>query len=126
MWKYILISLLFIPLIGGVIGGLIYYTMNQENLEFNSVCDNTTDDQYTDLCNNVGKHAFGIKQLYNVNKDTDYGPILGVAWRRQGSIISSYGQERRYSEGNSYYYIIGSDTNKNYQYLRLTTETEAK
>lgn len=117
MWKIVIAALIVIPLVGG----MGYYVMNSKPLPFESVCKKGHD-QYTDLCDNVGKRAWSLPNMISIN-DKDYGPILGVAWRKKGSIISSRGRDRRYSERNAYYYIIGSDKS-DYTYLRLASEIE--
>lgn len=106
------------------IGYMTYYTMNAENIPFETVCVDGNSKFNEDLCANVGKRAHSIKNMLGIN-DTDYGKIVGVAWRQRGSIISSQGQEMRYSASNSYYYIISGDK-KGYYFLRIVSETEAR
>lgn len=119
MIKIIIAIIVIVPLAGGV----VYYAMNKKTMDFESVCD-PQNKKYTKRCENIGKRAYSIQTVAKIN-EKDFGPIIGVAWRRKGSIISSRGMERRYSEKNSYYYIIGSDKN-NYQFLRMVDETDAR
>ena len=107
-----------------VVGGIIYYSMNAVNIPFETVCVEGNE-KYTDLCDNIGKRAHSIKNMIAIN-DTDYGKIVGVAWRVRDSRISGPGQEARYSASNSYYYIISSDNRKDYYFLRIVSEIEAK
>ena len=109
-----------IPLIGGV----VYFVMNAENIPFESVCEKGHD-KYTDLCENVNKKAFSTKNMAAIN-NTDYGKIIGVAWRTRNGRISSPGQRARYSESNSYYYIINSNSKKDYYFLRIVSEIDAR
>lgn len=117
VFKLVLALLIIIPLIGVV----VYYTANSKNIPFESVCDEGHD-KYTPLCENVGKRANTKKSMLALN-DTDFGEIVGVSWRIRGGTISSPGQELRYSNSNSYYYIIGSDK-EDYYFLRITTEID--
>lgn len=112
-----------ITIVVPIIYGVVYYSLNSENVPFESVCEKGHD-KYTDLCGNVGKFAHTKKNLRIVN-DANFGKIIGVSWRVRGGIISSPGQDLRYSNSNSYYYIIKAD-DKEYYFLRLTSETEAK
>ncbi len=109
-----------------IVAGAAYYAlfMYLPPLPYESVCERGHK-KYTNLCDNVGRRAYGVSTLSGVNDDVDYGPIYGVAWRAIGSTISVRGQERRYSEKNAYYYIIGSD-NSDYVYLRIADQTVAK
>ncbi len=122
MKKLLLALFVLFPLIGGV----TYYFMFRylPPLPFETVCV-SGHKKYTKLCENVGRRATGISSLAGVNHNVDYGPIYGVAWRAKGSTISVRGQERRYSEKNAYYYIVGSD-NSDYIYLRLAEQVAAK
>ena len=120
MIKKILLALILIP----AIGGIGYYIATVEYLDFESVCGRDHK-RYTKLCKNVEKRAYSKKSVINITSK-DYGLILGVAWRKKGSIISSKIQKKkRYSEGNAYYYILGSDKKGANQFLRLATETDA-
>lgn len=121
MWKKIIIAAVALPIAGVV----IYFSLNVKTMTFESVCNDKTNDKYDEtLCSNVGKRAHNLYSMDALN-DKDYGPIIGVAWRKKGSIISSPGRAKRYSENNSYYYIIGSDTS-NYQFLRTIDEIAVK
>jgi hypothetical protein len=105
------------------IGAMTYYAMNSETVPFESVCD-PDNNRYTNLCDNVSKRARSTRNMTGIN-NTDYGTIIGVAWRQRGSIISSPGQELRYSSSNSYYYIISGDK-KGYFFLLIASEVAAK
>lgn len=105
------------------VGGIGYYAINAENIPFESVCEKGHK-KYTNLCENVGKRAKSIKNMTAIN-NADYGKIVGVAWRQRGSIISSSGQDQRYSASNSYYYIISGDK-RGYYFLRIVSEIAAE
>lgn len=118
--KWILGIIILIP----IIGVTAYYAMNVQTMEFETICKKDNP-RYTDLCENVGKRAFSKKSLSALNNE-DYGQIIGVAWRKKDSIISSTREKRkRRAESNSYYYILKSDEG-NIQFLRLVDETDAK
>ena len=122
MLRTILSIFILVPLISGV----VYYFMEiyKPPLPFESVCMKGNK-RYTTLCRNVGKRAYGLSNMAAINNGKDFGPILGVSWRSKGSIISTKGQEARYSEKNTYYYIIGSDTS-DYVYLRAVDKVQPK
>lgn len=119
MKKIIVLLVILTP----AIVGAIYWIMNSQPLPYISVCKKGNS-RYTHLCNNIGKRAYNTYGLGRINQK-DYGPILGVAWRKKGSIISPPGHQKRYSERNSYYYIIGSD-NSDYSFLRLVNEIDPR
>jgi len=121
--KTIVTIVVSVAIVVPVIWVLTNYAMNAENIPFETVCEKGHD-KYTDYCDNVGKRARSIKRMLVLN-DTDYGKIIGVAWRQRGSTISSPGQDKRYSESNSYYYIISSDK-KGYYFLRIVSEIDPK
>jgi len=119
----IIISLV---VLGGVIGGIGYLAINMDQKAFESVCDKNNKRYTETYCQFVGYDAWSKQSVLNLN-DTNYGQILGVAWRRKGSIISSRNQsQKRYSEGNSYYYIIGNPKDASSQFLRIVTETDPR
>jgi hypothetical protein len=122
--KILFISLfvfVFLPLAGVV----IYYIMNADTLDFESVCEKGNS-RYTSLCENVGKHAVSQLSIINLN-DKDYGVIVGVSWRKKGNTISSSNQKtKRVSEKNAYYYIIEPNKDKKAQFLRAVSETDAR
>ena len=122
MVKKIIIALVILPVIG-VIG---YYAANVERMDFESICKKGHK-RYTKLCKNVGKNAYSKQSLVNIN-NINYGIILGVAWRKKGSIISSsFQKKKRRSESNSYYYIIAPKNEKNEgQFLRLASEVDPR
>ncbi len=122
MKKLFLALFVLLPLVGGMIYFFAFVYLPP--LPFENVCE-AGHKKYTKLCNNVGRRAYGVSNLSSINDNVNYGPIYGVAWRAQGSKISTRGQESRYSEQNAYYYIIGSDTS-DYVYLRLADQVEAK
>ena len=76
------------------------------------------------MCDNIGKRAHTAKNLQLLN-DNDFGEIIGVSWRKRGSMINIPGQEHRVSDSNSYYYIIKSDK-KGYYFLRIADETDPR
>ena len=110
-----------------VVPAIIWATMSDssssKNSPFESVCNNDHD-KYTPLCKNIGKRAHIIQNMLAVN-DTDFGEIVGIAWRVRGSSISAPGQKVRYSAGNFYYYIIRVDE-KGYFFLRLVREVDPR
>ena len=117
----ILIAILLIP----AVGGIYYYSSTIDQYQFESICGRDHD-RYTRLCDNVGKFAHSKASLANLN-DKNYGKIIGVAWRKKGSIISSRRQtKKRRSEKNAYYYIIGNPKDASSQFLRAATETDPK
>lgn len=118
MKKLLIALFILIPAVCGI--GYYFMFMYVPPLPFESVCDKGNA-KYTPLCNNVGMRAHSVANLAGIN-DTDFGPILGIAWRSKGSTISSRGQERRVSEKNAYYYIVGSDTS-DYVFLRQVDQT---
>lgn len=121
MIKKIIILILLAP----AVVGIAYYTLTADRLQFESICDRNHD-RYTKLCKNVGKNAHSKASVVNLN-DKNYGKIIGVAWRRKGSIISSKRQKKkRRSEKNAYYYIIGDIKDRNSQFLRAATETDPR
>jgi hypothetical protein len=121
MVKKIISLLILLPLLAGI----GYFVMTAQTMDFESVCDKENK-KYTDLCDNIGKRAVSQQSVININ-DKDYGKILGVAWRTKGSTISSAGQKnKRYSEKNAYYYIIGSDKKGEPQFLRAVGETDTR
>jgi hypothetical protein len=121
--KTIFKIVLSVIIVVAALGTFAYYAMNAENIPFETVCEKGHP-RYNDLCGNVGKRARTIKNMAAI-RDVDYGEIIGVAWRQRGSIISSPGQVIRFSESNSYYYIVRSDQ-KGYYFLRLTSEVDAR
>lgn len=106
-----------------VISGVIYFVNNSKNLKFESVC--LKNNQYYNEvhCSNVGKRAYSLPSVAALNQK-DYGPIVGVSWRKVGSLISAPGRKQRRSKQNAYYYIIGHDKNPAYQLLMLTSQVE--
>lgn len=108
--------------VSGLMAGVGYFVMNSESIPFESVCE-PNNEKYTDLCDNVGKSARTKKSLKLLN-DTNYGKIVGVAWRQRGGKISAPGQRVRTSESNSYYYIIAGEK-KGFYFLRIVSETDA-
>ncbi len=118
--KQIIAAMIFLPLVGW----LGYMASQIQTLDFESICDKRSK-RYTKLCKNVGKRALSQASVLQIN-NKDYGVIMGVAWRKKGSIISSRNQKKkRYSEKNSYYYIIGDDKG-NGQFIRIITEIDPK
>lgn len=108
-----------------IIGGASYYAMNIQQWDFENVCIKGNKN-YTNLCENVGMEAWSVPSVLEVN-EKNYGTILGVAWRKHGSIISSRNQkEKRYSEKTAHYYIIGTPKESGGQFLRLTSETDVR
>jgi hypothetical protein len=108
-----------------LLGTIGYFVINATTMDFESVC-NKTNKKYTDLCENVGKRAVSQQSIINVN-DKDYGEIVGVAWRKKGSVISSPNQkQKRVSEKNAYYYIIASQKKGDSQILRAVSETDTR
>lgn len=120
MIRIILIILIAIP----AIGGLAYFVMTHKTIPFESVCSQNHKKYNKRLCSQVGKRAHS-KQTVSALNNKDYGPIIGLAWRSKGSVISSPGQEKRRSEKNAYYYIVGSD-NSDYVFLRRVDMTDAR
>lgn len=121
MIKAIIAAIVIIPLLG-VLG---YFMLNMDQQTFQSVCQKDNK-RYTDLCTNVGKFAYSKQSVININ-EKNYGKILGVAWRKKGSIISSPNQTaKRYSENNAYYYIVGDSKNAASQFLRAVNETDPR
>lgn len=122
MIKKLIFGLLAIPLIGVA----AYFVMNASPMDFESVCLDKKNKKYNEeLCSNVGKRAVSQQSIINVT-DKDYGQIIGVAWRKKGSQISSQNQkQKRVSENNAYYYIISDDKRKN-QFLRAVSETDTR
>jgi hypothetical protein len=113
--KIVATAVVVVPLIGVA----AYYAMNSENIPFESICD-PGNDKYTPLCKNIGKRAHTKRSLQGF-QNTDFGEIIGVAWRARGSKISAPGQDIRTSESNSYYYIIRGDK-KGFYFLRIVSE----
>lgn len=121
MWKFILAAIIVVPLIGyGV-----YHISNIQNLNFQNIC--SEGDKYYNkrYCDNIGKDAYSLPSVAALNQKK-YGPILGVSWRKIGSIISSPGMKSRYSKQNAYYYIIGANNDPSYQRLVIASQVEAK
>lgn len=109
----------------GIIGVVTYYTLNMDQVQFESVCDKDNK-RYTKYCENVGKFAWNQKSVLEIN-EKNYGPIIGVAWRKKGSIISSrIHKKKRVSEKNAYYYIIGNPKDPETQFLRVVDETSPR
>lgn len=54
------------------------------------------------------------------------GPIVGVAWKMRGGLISRPGKTVRLSQKDAYYYIIGPGGVANYYFLRLVDEIDAR
>ena len=83
--------------------------------EFTSICDSNPSNEY---CKNVGKKAynnFGVPALRKIY----IGPIIGVAWKQKGSLISPPGREPvRTSPRDAFYYIIGPGGVANEIFLR--------
>ncbi len=110
-----------------VFGFVAYYTLNSVKYDFETICDDKGGKKYTEeLCNNIGKHAWSKKSVVALN-EKDYGVIIGVSWREQGSLISPRSQkERRSAENDAYYYIVASDSKGSGQFLRLASETDPR
>ena len=86
---------------------------------FTNVCER--DPGVTYYCDDVGKRAhnfLGHKALRNI----DLGPIIGVSWRPQGSLVSDRGQDIRVSPRNAFYYIVGPGGVADYNFLRMARE----
>jgi|GEM_PF-4052365 len=105
------------------LGANVYYVLNSDNNPFEDVCKEGNS-KYTDLCDNVGRHAHTNKRMAAF-KDTDYGEIVGVSWRERGGIISSPNQKLRYSDSFAYYYIVNSGQKGRY-FLLNAKEVDAR
>lgn len=126
MWKILISGIVVL----GIAGGMGYFVMKADVMDFESVCDKRSKRYTKKFCKNVDKQAYSKKSVVNLN-EKNYGYIRGVAWRKKGSIISSRNQKtKRYSEGNAFYYIVGpkkgTSSKRNQQFLRLTSETDAR
>jgi len=114
-----------ILLVVGLAGGAAYVFLNADQMQFESVC-NKKHKRFTKLCNNIGKYAWTQQSVLQIN-ELNYGKILGVAWRKKGSIISSSKQKnKRRSESNSYYYIVGDNKNADSQFLRIVSQVDPR
>lgn len=105
--------------------GAGYFVLTADQMQFESVCKKGHK-RYTKFCTNVGKYAWTKKSVLQINEN-NYGKIIGVAWRKKDSIISSKKQKtKRKSEGNSYYYIVGDKKDADSQFLMLTSEIDPR
>ena len=76
-------------------------------------------------CKNVGKkdyNAYGIKFL----REVYIGPIIGVAFKKTGEVLTSPGREVRYVDTTGLYYIIGPGGVAEYTFLRYGPEIEGR
>lgn len=76
-------------------------------------------------CKNVGKkayNAYGIKFL----REVYLGPIIGVAFKKTGEVLTGPGREVRYVEITGLYYIIGPGGVADYTFLRYGPEIEGR
>jgi broad specificity polyphosphatase/5'/3'-nucleotidase SurE len=122
--KFVKIFIAMIMLIS-VVAGAAYFVLNSDQMQFESVCKKGNK-RNTKLCNDVGKNAWTKKSVLQINEN-NYGKIIGVAWRKKDSIISSRNQKtKRKSEGNSYYYIVGDKKDADSQFLMLTSEIDPR
>jgi hypothetical protein len=121
--KLSIILFSFVLLVIVAAGG--YYLFTKQNLPFLNICDDVHAERYNaTLCSHIGMRAYTLESMAELN-EKDFGPILGVSWRRKGSNVSSPGRSSRYSENNSYYYIVGSDRS-DYVFLRAVSQTKVK
>jgi hypothetical protein len=112
-------------LAGGIIYGTIHYVNQTETLNFETICLEDNKYFHEELCSHVGKRAYSIPSVAALNQK-DFGPIIGVTWRKVGNLISGSGMKSRRSKQNTYYYIIGHDKNTNYQRLMLVNEVSTE
>ena len=112
-------------IVGGLLGGGVYIVGTADQMQFESVCQKGNK-RYTKLCVNVGKYAWTQKSVLNIN-EKNYGKIIGVAWRKKDSIISSRNQtKKRRSEKNAYYYIIGDSKKSGSQFLMMAEQIDPR
>ena len=122
--KYVKIFIA-VLIIGGLLGGGFYMLGNADQMQFKSVCDKGHK-RYTKLCKNVGKYAWTQQSVLNIN-EKNYGKIIGVAWRKKDSVISSRNQkEKRRSEKNAYYYIVGNIKDSQSQFLMMAEQIDPR
>ena len=90
---------------------------------FTDVC--ITDPGWSWYCDDVGKSAYnflGSRTFRNIY----LGPIIGVAWRPVGSIVSAPGREVQLSPRDAFYYIIGPGGVVPYTFLRMAREIDPR
>ncbi len=66
-------------------------------------------------CNHIGRKGYEVDNMFNM--EFDYGEIIGVVWRSEGSIIHIYGGDLNYgiepeivrAKTNKYYYVLEND-----------------
>jgi hypothetical protein len=122
--KFVKILVSVIIVVAASYGGW-YMFEHADQLQFKSVCEDRHK-RYTKLCNNVGKYAWTQESVLKIN-EKNYGKIIGVAWRKKGGVISSRSQKnKRRSESNSYYYIVGNPKDINTQFLMLASQIDPR
>ena len=122
--KYFKIFLAVVTVVG-LLGGGAYIVSTADQMQFESVCQKGHK-KYTKRCLNVGKYAWTQQSVLNIN-EKNYGKIIGVAWRKKDSIISSRNQsKKRRSEKNAYYYIIGDIKDSKTQFLMMADQIEPR
>ncbi|PIR37502.1 MAG: hypothetical protein COV35_10465 [Alphaproteobacteria bacterium CG11_big_fil_rev_8_21_14_0_20_39_49] len=110
----------------GLLGGGAYVVSNADQMQFESVCKKDNKRYTSKYCSNVGKYAWTQQSVLNIN-EKNYGKIIGVAWRKKDSVISSRNQkEKRRSEKNAYYYIVGYNKDAGSQFLMLAEQIDAR
>ena len=77
-------------------------------------------------CKNVGKRAYnqvGMKPM----REIFIGPIIGVAWKEMGEVLTGPGHKQvRYARNTGFYYIIGPGGVADYTFLRYGPEIEGR
>jgi len=123
--KYVKIFIAVIVLIGAA-GGAGYVVLTADQMQFKSVCEANHKRYTKKYCKNIGKEGWTQKSVIQVN-EKKYGTIIGVAWRKKGSVISSRSQKnKRKSEKNAYYYIIGDIKDSKSQFLMMADQIDAR
>lgn len=123
--KYIKILIAIIIIVGTLVGGG-YLLLNADQMQFKTVCEEDHKRYTKKLCKNVGKEAWTQSSVLEIN-EKKYGTIIGVAWRKKGSIISSRNQKKkRRSEKNTYYYIIGDIKDYQSQFLMVVDQVDPR
>ncbi|NWF37512.1 hypothetical protein [Mariprofundus sp. KV] len=101
---------------------LVFSSPSLAGNPFSSICP----DKEVVYCGKVGKTAynsFGPAALRAVN----IGPIVGVAYKLKGALISRpESSSIQLASKNSYYYIIGPGGVADYYFLRDVSEIDGK